>query len=94
VDKDYDIFVHLRDESGAIVAQSDRQPLSGLAPTSSWQKGDLIRDTTVLPLPANLAPGDYQLFVGAYLRETGERLSISGVHATDRALLLDSIRFP
>lgn len=94
VDEDYDMFIHLRDESGAIVAQSDRQPLSGLAPTSKWQQGDLIRDPIVLPLPANLAPADYQLFVGVYLRETGERLSISGVPATDSALLMDSIRVP
>ena len=94
VDEDYDVFVHLRDKAGNIAAQSDRQPLAGLAPTSLWQKGDIIRDPILLPLPADLAAGEYDLLLGVYLRETGERLSLSGAPALDNALLLESLTIP
>lgn len=94
VDEDYDIFVHLLDDSGTIVAQSDQQPLSGLAPTSIWQQGDFVRDPLRLPLPPDLASGEYRLVSGVYLRETGERLPISGASAAERVLLRDSIEIP
>jgi arabinofuranosyltransferase len=92
--EDYDVFVHLRDESGGIATQVDRQPLSGLAPTSIWEQGDIIRDPITLPETADLAPGEYDILVGFFLRETGQRLAISGVDAPDNALLLDTITIP
>jgi hypothetical protein len=94
LDQDYDVFVHLRDASGAIVAQSDGQPLSGLAATSLWQPGDLIRDPLTIPLPEELASGAYELRLGLYLRQTGERLPVSDGPAENDALLLDTITRP
>jgi hypothetical protein len=92
VGEDFDIFLHLQDESGAIVAQEDRQPLSGLAATSLWQPGDLIRDPITLTLPGDLAAGEYALLLGVYQRETGERLPVSVAAALNNALLLDTIQ--
>ncbi|MFN2161820.1 MAG: hypothetical protein ACK2UN_07095, partial [Candidatus Promineifilaceae bacterium] len=92
VSEDYDVFVHLLDASGAPVAQNDRQPLSGLAATSVWRPGDLIRDPVTLPLPEDLAAGEYTILLGMYLRETGERLPVSGAAAQDNALLLETIQ--
>jgi hypothetical protein len=94
LEQDYDVFVHLIDESGNLAAQVDRQPLNGLTPTSSWQTGDLIRDPIELPTAAELAPGEYEIKVGFYMRETGERLPVSGAPAPDNALLLDTITVP
>ena len=92
VSEDYDVFVHLLDASGAPVAQNDRQPLSGLAATSVWRPGDLIRDPVTLPLPEDLAAGEYTILLGMYLRETGERLPVSDAAAQDNALLLETIQ--
>jgi hypothetical protein len=94
LEDDYDLFVHLIDESGKLAAQVDRQPLNGLVPTSSWQVGDLIRDPVELPLGAQLAAGEYDVFAGLYLRETGQRLPISGAAAPDNALYLDTLTIP
>lgn len=71
---DYDLFVHILNEAGQIVAQIDQQPVAGLAPTSVWQVGDVVRDP--LPLPAGLGAGTYRLNVGLYARETGARLPV------------------
>jgi hypothetical protein len=92
--EDYDVFVHLVDSAGNIVAQVDRQPLSGLAATSVWQPGDLVRDPYTIPLTADFAPGSYQVEVGVYQREKGERLPVSGAPAPDGALLLGSVTLP
>jgi hypothetical protein len=91
---DYDLFLHLLDEQGNIVAQLDQQPLSGLAATSVWRPGDLVRDPLQLPLPDDLAPGVYELRLGLYLRDGGERLAISGAPAVDGALSLTTFTLP
>jgi hypothetical protein len=71
---DYFVFVHLVDQDGNRVAQSDGQPAIWTRPTSSWAPGELIEDRHALLLPADLAPGDYTLIVGLYLAGSDERL--------------------
>ena len=66
---DLAIFVHLIDSAGAIVAQHDG--LDAAAETIS--PGDRILQRHVLSLPVQLA-GDYQLVMGLYRRDSGERL--------------------
>lgn len=61
---DYTSFVHLGGDQ--VVAQRDGQPCQGLFPTSHWRKGDLIRDSFAITLPANITPGRYPLAVGWY----------------------------
>lgn len=70
---DYDLFVHVVNEAGEIVAQVDQQPVAGLAPTSVWQTGDVVRDVVVL---GGVEPGTYTLKVGLYNRATAVRLPI------------------
>jgi hypothetical protein len=66
---DLSIFVHLVDESGAIVSQHD-----GLdAAVSTLQSGDWVVQKHVLPVTA-VSPGTYQLRLGQYQRSTGARL--------------------
>lgn len=72
----YKVFVHIVDETGMIVAQADRLPVNGLAPTWRWRPGDLVRDVYQILLPLELPPGQYQVRVGLYTEENG-RLTLS-----------------
>jgi len=63
-----EIFVHVRDGSGALVAQADGPALGGLAPIWAWPAGDEIRDVRYIQLPADSTP-PYTVQVGIY---TGE----------------------
>lgn len=88
VTTDYDVFIHLLDEQGHIVAQVDQQPLEGLAPTSQWQPGDTIRHPLAIVLPPALPTGTYTLSGGLFNRQTGERLTAVGTHTTENSLVL------
>ena len=70
------IFVHLADEQGTIVSQSDHQPLNGFLPTANWPANEPIEDSHSLPLPEGLAPGQYQLTIGWYQPEQNQRLPL------------------
>jgi len=71
---DYTLFVHLRSQvGGPPVAQSDGPPLDGWYPTSWWEMGEQVIDERQFALPPAVASGSYDLVVGWYLRETGER---------------------
>ena len=74
---DAKVFVHLLDSAGAIVAQSDALP-TGNAHASAWVAGEVIVDAHVLPLPAELPPGEYTLVAGMYDPLTGQRLMAIG----------------
>jgi hypothetical protein len=63
---DYTVFVHVLDQNGQLVAQSDLQPGGGYAPTSSWLIGQPIVDRHGVMLPPTLSPGTYQIVSGLY----------------------------
>jgi len=84
----YKVFLHIMDTNSNIVAQVDRPPVNGLAPTSRWQPGDLIRDSYQITLPSDLPPGPYAVRVGLYTEENGRLLITSGP-AGDAINLLD-----
>ena len=86
----YDVFIHVLNEAGQIVAQADRQPVGGLAATSVWQPGDMVRDPLTITLPPDLAAGTYTVQAGMYLRETGVRLPVTGDNPNGDAVLLTS----
>jgi len=44
----------------------DQQPLGPRLPTRLWYRGMADSETWAVPLPADLAPGRYQLFTGLY----------------------------
>jgi uncharacterized membrane protein len=77
ISKDYTVFVHLTALDGTIVAQSDAQPTWVVPwPTSHWLPGQPVLDSHRLLLPADLAPGRYQIRAGLYYWETLERLPL------------------
>ena len=70
-DHDYTVFVHVLDAAGNLVAQLDRPPLAGFAPTHLWQPGMNLADLISVPLPEELADGEYSVRVGLYTAEDG-----------------------
>jgi hypothetical protein len=76
VDEDYTVFTHLLDSEGRLRAQKDNPPVNGLLPTSAWEAGEIIQDRYIIPLNPDLPPGEYQLEIGMYQLETGQRLPI------------------
>jgi hypothetical protein len=80
VDRDYVDFIHVGTNTSSPVVQKDAEPRGGDYPTSVWQPGEKIVDTCELIIPSETPKGIYQLYVGMYARQGGERLAItSGV---------------
>jgi hypothetical protein len=94
MDESYKFFVHLLDaETNELVSQRDVIPHGWAYPTSWWEAQEVVSDELVIPL-RGVAPGEYQLWVGVYEPDTGERSSISDASpamdvARDRLLLSD-----
>jgi hypothetical protein len=76
MDQNWTVFVHVLDSAGALVAQHDSQPRDGHYPTSVWDQGEVVDDGHRLPLPADLPDGNYQVAVGMYSVDSGERLPV------------------
>jgi len=72
----YTVFVHLIGENGQIITQGDGPPQGGEYPTSFWDAGERIADAHLLTVPPDAPPGQYRLYLGLYVLETGERLPI------------------
>jgi len=71
---DYDVFIHLLDATGRLMASQDASPAEGTRPTRGWQIGEPITDSHTLLLPNTLRAGDYRLSVGLYDPSSGARL--------------------
>ncbi len=74
--RDYRVFVHLRDKGGHTVANGDATPTWFIPlPVDRWSRGFATWSAHIVPIPADLAPGEYTLVIGWYDPETGKRLS-------------------
>jgi 4-amino-4-deoxy-L-arabinose transferase-like glycosyltransferase len=69
------VFVHLVDEQGVIVGQSDGEPAAGSRPTSSWLPEEFIVDPHSVRVQDDALLGPATLLVGLYDPATGERVS-------------------
>lgn len=90
----YKFFVHVREpETGKVVAQIDFVSQNWQYPTTLWLAGEYVPDPITIPI-ADLANGRYDLWLGIYHPDTGERLLINqagGATVVDTAVLLNSI---
>ena len=89
---DYTVFVHIVDGSGALVTQKDNMPREDTFPTTHWKPGELIDDLHLVPLPPDLPAGEYQVVIGLYDWQTGERLPVhspSSEEIPDGAIVLE-----
>jgi hypothetical protein len=69
----YHVFVHLVDEDGRLLAQSDAVPATWQRPTSGWMPGEYVADNHLLTLPEPLPAGLLTLRVGLYEPTGGRR---------------------
>ncbi len=74
---DQTVFVHVRDATGAIIAQADGPPRGGLYPTGLWAAGEVVADPRWFPASARPPAGDYALVVGLYDPDTGDRWPVA-----------------
>jgi len=99
-EQDYMLFVHLLDPDGKRVAQVDVPPGGQDLPTSIWQPDRYLSLKQPLPLPADLAAGNYWISLGIYDPETFGRLPLQGPTPPDApsngpdALLIGPVELP
>jgi hypothetical protein len=71
---DYTIFVHVEDaERGERVGQVDHAPPK---PTSSWKKGDVVRDDFAVYVPPNVNSRGLNVMLGLWDPKTDQRLPL------------------
>jgi uncharacterized membrane protein len=90
----YTTFVHLVNEQGTMVAQSDSIPGKGTLPSTAWAPGEVIPDARSISLPADLPQGIYTLLAGLYDARDGRRLSVTDdkADAKDNAIVIERIQ--
>jgi hypothetical protein len=76
LDQNWTVFVHVLHGTETLVAQHDGQPRDGRYPTSVWDQGEVVDDYHRLTLPSDAPAGDYQVTVGLYAVESGQRLRV------------------
>jgi mannosyltransferase len=62
----YKVFVHVVDQTGRLVAQTDREPGGGEQPTMSWTANEPIVDRYGVLIPEGTLPGSYKVEIGLY----------------------------
>jgi uncharacterized membrane protein len=90
----YVFFVHLLDQDSHRWAQVDQEVERGVYPTTLWDPGMVVADHYRLSVPWGTPPGEYQVLIGAYSSETGQRLTPKCARCAvrDNALLLGPVR--
>jgi hypothetical protein len=68
------VFTHLVDDGGALLAQADGPAVGGLYPASAWLPGEIVEDTRVLPLPDGET--EAAVLVGLYDLASGQREAV------------------
>jgi hypothetical protein len=93
-DHDYTVFAHVLGPNNSIWAQKDAWPGDGAAPTSGWHAGQLVEDHYELVVKPETPDGVYELEIGMYLRETGDRLPVLAPdgRVQDSRILLNRVR--
>jgi len=79
------VFVHLLDAHSTIWAGWDGLDVS----PSGWQRGDVVVQYTRLTVPPDAPPGEYQVEIGVYTADDGQRSAIfeGDEEVADRLLL-------
>jgi hypothetical protein len=94
---DYTAYVHVLDGAGQQVGGFDQAPAAGRFPTSRWRSGDRILSMFAVPLPLDLPPGEYTLWVGLYETASAGALRLpvtdaGGLPAGDGQVQVGSVR--
>ena len=73
---DYVQFLHFGHDRSGEWWVYDQQPLGARLPTRLWRSGLSDKEIWRIPLPVDLAPGQYQVFTGIYRRNDLERVPV------------------
>jgi uncharacterized membrane protein len=76
METDYTVFLHVVGPDGRIWAQRDVPPDNGAYPTSRWAAGEVVADPVRVLLPSDLPDGPFEIILGMYRPDTGQRLPI------------------
>jgi hypothetical protein len=93
----HSIFVHLLGApdntaaAGSLAGQDDGDPCRGLYPMTSWQPGSVIVGKATIPVSPGTPAGAYELTVGLYNWQTGERTPPAGAPAGQDSISLGRI---
>ncbi|MFN8458727.1 MAG: DUF2723 domain-containing protein [Anaerolineae bacterium] len=85
---DYTSYVHVVDNNGQGVAQSDARPGGDYYPSHLWQVGEILHDRHEVTLPPDLPSGPYHLVVGLYYQPQPGQISGMGAGVDIGALPL------
>ena len=80
-------FLHFVQVGSGEWSGYDQQPLGARLPTRLWYRGLADSETWAVPLPVELAPGQYQVFTGLYRLSDQQRVAASDA---DGAPFLDA----
>jgi 4-amino-4-deoxy-L-arabinose transferase-like glycosyltransferase len=100
ISDDYMLFVHLIDQQGTKIAQSDLSPAGDGPPTSTWEVGQQVSVPINLFPSEQLQAGQYRIIIGLYHPETWARLPLTrgpqfdSAIAGDNALLVHEFQVP
>ncbi len=75
----YTVFAHLvAAGDGSLAGQVDKLPHDGELTTDRWLPAEWVRDRYVITVAASAPPGAYQIAVGLYNLQDGQRLPVIG----------------
>jgi hypothetical protein len=98
IPRPFKVFVQLRNDADAIIAQADHHILQGMLSSATLasliEQNEWLRDTTVLAVPVGLPAGEYRLLVGLYDPDTFERVPLTADASGENAVLLTTLRIP
>ena len=75
--EDYSQFLHFVNEESGSWWNFDQQPLGPRLPTRLWYNGLADVEEWRIPVPADLAPGSYNIFTGLYRARDNVRVPVS-----------------
>ena len=73
---EYLAFIHITNEAGELVVNLNERLADGTIPMQAWHPVGFIRDHHQVPLPPEMAAGHYQINVGLFAQDSGERMTI------------------
>lgn len=81
IGSDYLVFVHVEDVDGRMERlNADHQPAGGARPTSTWKKGEIIRDEFLVYLPPNVPVRGINVLLGLWEARTDHRMVLKNVN--------------
>jgi len=92
IENNYQVFAHLLDFRGNVIAQSDKLN-PGDFPTERWPVDKYVLDKHTIDIPAELASGEYRLGIGLWSADNGNRLEIfaPGREGTEKIYIIPDV---